>query len=504
MANSRLIEADDLTTAGFDDVADDWATRRGIDTNVDQGNLNATNISFTDPIAPAYLKTMSDIVNGLPVSVYRFIPNDKLLDITNRANTDNLVPYLSDALDSGAKEIELPSGLYHIDSSLAMSVANQRLVGSRSSSCELRIRSTTAPAITLENGVAGYGLKGLKITRVGVPGIGADGVQFIGTTDAAELEDLWIEGHWNNLVIGTCDTGFINKLSIRNAYNDGVFQTNAINYGPSQWDVNNVELLRNTRDGWRIASTTGPSGLILGQMHNIRSFANSGWAVNLLGDAITGIYDFRLTKAFMGSDGLGSVNIDSFGGKHSVSGFFERNGLDPTGRTLETAPSEAGVGINISAANSDVGISNSIIDDNAFDGIVHSGAELTVTGCQIYNNGAALAVERRNGILSHSGVLIVNGCNITNKTGNDTQEYGIAAGHDAVIITGNRFDNNDVGAITGAEGPDAVIFANSGQAVNKLPAGSSIAVGDPTGTTTAGGINVAGDISQNGVVYTNP
>lgn len=449
-----------------------------------------------------YLQLISDIRNGLPASIMRFIPASKISSITDRTNTDDLSAYFAAALASGVRELICPPGLYNIDASIAMNTAFQCLKGSGRQSTEIRIRSTTAPAITLANGKEGYGVSGFKITRSGIPQAGANGIACLGTTDDTDLIDLWLVGHWDNLVLGTCDTGHIRNVRSSRALNDGVTQTNAASYGPSQLNVDDVLLDRNTRDGWRVAVTTGPPGLILGQMRNIRSFANSGWGLNLTGNATTGIYDFRLSDAFMGSDGLGSINLDSYGGKHRMSGFFERNGRDPTGPSVATPASGLGVGINITAANADATIYGAIIDDNARDGIVHAGAVLIVNGTMIYNNGFSLVAGRRNGILSHSGELIVGVDVITNMGGSVSQEYGIAAGHDNVTVGINSMKAH-AGAATSLGGTaNAVLLGNSGTPVHRIP--TSLNVGDATGATGTKSINVATDIKKNGTVYANP
>jgi len=462
----------------------------------------SSKIAYPDPVSAAYLKTVSDVINGLPVSVMRFIPGEKILGIINRTNTDNLTPYFQDALSSGVRELIVPAGRFNLDTAIAMSSPDQMLKGAGSRRCEFIIRSTSQPGITLANGVAGYGISGIKLSRIGVPVAGADGIKFLGTTDDTSLEDIWVEGHWNNLVIGTCDTGHIFKLRSSKALNDGVVQTNAINYGPSQWDVDHVLIDRCVRDGWRIQSTNGPAGLILGQMRNIKSFANSGYGINLLGSATTGIYDFRISDAFMGSDGLGSINLKTFGGKHRISGFFERNGEDATGPNVTTPASRLGVGIDATGSNSDILIYGSLIDGNSLDGIQHDGSVLTVSASHIFDNGRASVASRRSGILSHSGSLVVSGSIVRNMVGNTTQLYGISAGHDNVVISGNDLSNNTASATTLSGFAKAEVVANAGVTVNRIAGG--LAVGSPTGTTLTGDINVTTNLKKNGTVYTNP
>lgn len=73
-------------------------------------------VGFYDPAAPAYLKTVSDILNGLPVHVNRFIPRDKHSAIEAGTNTDNLIANIQEGLDCGASKLILGHGVYNYDS----------------------------------------------------------------------------------------------------------------------------------------------------------------------------------------------------------------------------------------------------------------------------------------------------------------------------------------------------------------------------------------------------
>lgn len=485
--------------------------------NNDAGK-GAALVGFYDSIAPAYLKTISDIANGLPVSFFRFIPKSKISGIRARTNSDDLSANFADALASGCAEINFEPGLYNVSSAIAMSVANQRMKGAGWNRCEIRIVSTTASAITLASGVGGYGLSGFKISRTGTPGANALGVEFLGTTDDSLLEDLWIEGHYTNLKIGTCDTGKIRHLRLNKALAYGVYQTNSASYGPSQWDVDDVLMDRNTVDGWRVQSTDGPAGLILGPMRNVKSFANGGRGIHLIGSSTTPIYDVRINDAFLGSDGLGSIRLDTYGGKHRISGFFERNGRDATGPTLATAATNTAPGIEMSANNVDLVVYGSTIDDNAYDGIQHDGGILTVVASHIYNNGAASTAGRRNGILSNGGRLVVGSdviCNAASVSGGgvgSSQLYGVATAHDNVTIAGNDISSNATGPVTlGATTNASVVGNTPSTLVSRTPSTIDVVKFNSAYTPTATGgdkgagtVNVAAGLFKNNTAYTNP
>lgn len=71
-------------------------------------------VAYPDPVAPAYLKTVSDIINGLDVSLFRFIPTAKHAGIQNHSNSDDLDAYFTDAVDSGAVGLYIPRGWFYL------------------------------------------------------------------------------------------------------------------------------------------------------------------------------------------------------------------------------------------------------------------------------------------------------------------------------------------------------------------------------------------------------
>lgn len=408
--------------------------------------------------------------------------------------------------------VQFPAGTFKITTTLTLTRTGQALMCAGSRRTEIKMYSTTLAAIQLTSGIANYTLHGLKVTRWGTPVSGANGVHFLGTTDNSQISDLWCEGHWDGLVIGTCDTGLIHGLRCNKNLSYGVYQTNAASYGPSQWEVNDALVDRNGIDGWRIESTAGPAGLILGPIYSLKSFANTGRGLHIIGNSTTPIYDIRIVNAFLGSDNAGSIRLDTYGGKHRISGFFERNGRDPTGPDLATAATNTAPGIEISANNIDVTVYGSTIDDNSYDGIEHNGGVLIVSGCNIFNNGQALTGGRRNGILSQGGRLVVGSSALTNLGGNTTQLYGVATSHDSVVINGNDMAGNTIGGATLGATTNAFMVANAPTAlVGYLPATTDAVVFNAAYTPTATGgnkgagtVNVATDVFKNNTAYTNP
>jgi len=99
------------------DASEVW-TRE--DVIADAGDANA--VAYDDPVAPAYLKTLSDMHNAEPVSVLRAIPKNLWAGIQDGTNTTHLSAYLND-LFAGVNthkrgELTLPDGTYLLDEPL--------------------------------------------------------------------------------------------------------------------------------------------------------------------------------------------------------------------------------------------------------------------------------------------------------------------------------------------------------------------------------------------------
>lgn len=85
-------------------------------------------VAFPDSVAPTYLKTVSDIANGLPVSVMRFVDPTQAAAIRNFTSTYDADDDLADALASGVRSLLLPVGLFNLNTKLVRT-GNLSLVG---------------------------------------------------------------------------------------------------------------------------------------------------------------------------------------------------------------------------------------------------------------------------------------------------------------------------------------------------------------------------------------
>lgn len=85
-------------------------------------------VSFTDVPAPAFLKTVSDILNGVPVNILRNIPRNRWAGIQNRTDTedcaDAIMALMDGAFSARVAELRVPVGTFTIHQPI------QRLAGS--------------------------------------------------------------------------------------------------------------------------------------------------------------------------------------------------------------------------------------------------------------------------------------------------------------------------------------------------------------------------------------
>ena len=418
------------------------------------------------------------------------------------------------ALNSGAMLVRMSAGSKcRISGTLAMSTVGQSLVGENENTTWITCTVNNVPAITIETGMTGNSIKGITVSRVGGAIAGGDGIKMLGTGEHVRFENLILEKHATGLIISTTDIGYVeNVLSQKNEL-DGIYQTNVSTYGPSQWKFRNVLCGQNGRDGIRVESVNGPGGLIVGTWTGVETFANSGFGFNFIGTATTPIFDIRINQAFVGSDNVGGVRLDTYGGNHRINGLFiERAGLDSTGPTLSTPGSNNSDGLNITLNNTDLTIGDGTINTNSRNGINQFGGILLVSNIQITANGVASIVGQMNGVLTNAGTLVMSGCFCGNYSG-VVQKYGIASNHDKMTISGNDFSGNATGpaifsggvatsAIIGNR-PSTLVSVHPGS-LNGFTAGGLL-VGNATGGNPGIGLtNVSAGMLKNNVAYNNP
>jgi hypothetical protein len=118
-ADGQTQVTSDISIGGFQlkDVGNGVATGDVVNIGqlADTSNpaLGAALVGYADPVAPAYLKTVSDIINGLDVSAFRFLTKNQQTNVLLNNFNDDLTSPLNDAHATGVM-ITYPRGGYKI------------------------------------------------------------------------------------------------------------------------------------------------------------------------------------------------------------------------------------------------------------------------------------------------------------------------------------------------------------------------------------------------------
>lgn len=185
-------------------------------------------IGYADPRAPAYLKTTSDIINGLEVSLFRFIPPNLHADIQDRVGGVVVTSYVQDAFDEMKPTgggLFAPAGIYDIDASTnfwtgpvhGFSFRGEALRGTT-----FRWTGTTGRMFTNEQPTPNqfhYGVtfRDMEITArhgaIVTPVVGSIGIHLEMAQHQWILENLYLAGFDTNIDIGVhSEGGKINKV----------------------------------------------------------------------------------------------------------------------------------------------------------------------------------------------------------------------------------------------------------------------------------------------------
>jgi hypothetical protein len=96
------------------------------------------NTIFPDSVAPQYLKTLSDVANGLEVSLHRFIDPTKLSAIRARTSIYDATANIQTALSSDVRQLFVPAGLHRYAGNMTRSNGSMTLRGASRSDSVLR------------------------------------------------------------------------------------------------------------------------------------------------------------------------------------------------------------------------------------------------------------------------------------------------------------------------------------------------------------------------------
>lgn len=98
-------------------------------------------VAFPDTVAPAYLKTVSDIINGDPVGLLRFVDPTKHSAILGGTSTSDVRSDLQTAVDAGARELIAPAGKFVVDGTVTVASVAAAIVGQQMGSAGTRFHA---------------------------------------------------------------------------------------------------------------------------------------------------------------------------------------------------------------------------------------------------------------------------------------------------------------------------------------------------------------------------
>jgi hypothetical protein len=371
--------------------------------------------------------------------------------------------------------------------------------------------STTAPMISINGGLNGVNIQGIKLTRSVTASSGADGIKCNTVTiGQSYIGNVLVEKQSVGIHLGPTDHSLLENAISQKNQGQGVRIASSSTDGAVQWSINGLLCQMNGAQGILVQSVSGTAQMTLGTYRNVNTFANTGAGIAFAGLSGCPIQGVRISGAFVGEDANSEIYLDTYGGQHQISNVFsELAGRRTTGPSLSTAASNIGSGFEVTGNNADVLFTGCHTNGNSFDGFYLAGSECVISACRATNNGISNISGRKNGINVAAGfAVLVNSTRSGNTGAGASQDYGVfAADGNNVSITSCDLRSNTT-AIVGATANSNffTLFGNLPNTINTIiPAGAVLVGGSASGgASIPGGINVAGGLAKNNVAYTNP
>lgn len=414
-------------------------------------------VSYSDFIAPTYLKTVSDIINGQAVSLLRFIDPAKHIALRSGGGAAyDLTTNFQDAANSGAQAIFVPYGGYFKSNSTTY---KQRWYGEGiSASIIYQTNNNTTMFVADSLGQNGMGLEDMQLTRpLGV--IAVAGGDAIRTSDSIQgqpnFRRLMIQRNFNAMSLGATDYASLESIVIQRNRGTGILITPSPTSGGCQWNMKNILIQLNNGHGIYVQGVTNPSNVLtLGNWEHVSTFGNSGWGLIAIGTPACPIYSVRLSNSFLGEDGQGEIFLDTYGYYLQLNNVYTElasmsfNGVDFTNPGTQTGP-----GMLFTANCGTVNIMGGHIDSSAADGIRSSAPILNITGMEILNNGVASISGQRFGVAIEAGECTITGGAIGNTGAGASQLYGVFNVDGAKqLVNGVNLKRNATGPVLAGTG----------------------------------------------------
>lgn len=312
-------------------------------------------------------------------------------------------------------------------------------------------KAASKPFLQIKAGTNFFKAASFTLSRHGARvSSGADGIAFSGATEGAQLEDLLLFGHWRGLLLSSTSASYIENVEIHDSATNAIEQSNTATQSSSQWNMQHVIVQKSGKWGYYVSSSPGAKGLILGQLTDLETFANTAGGISLTGQSEAPIFDFRCVSCFLGSDGAGG-ELNVIWGNHIdlIGSFVERAGQDPTGPGLSKSADGAANNITLDQNTVNVQIASSDINGASGIGILSFAKNVVLQSDYIVDNGISKLFEMRSGILNGpGGSMTIQSVWSGNQSGNG-QDYGVTNKGDIPYVCGLTGTANAIASFSG-------------------------------------------------------
>lgn len=383
--------------------------------------------------------------------------------------TDNAGSFTSAATALSAQgngKLYFPRGVYRTSTSITVGGSGVLVAGECRNGTILKNTTTNLPTLVVTTGSNNITLQDFTLDRTANGTFGGDGIAFAkgGVADGF-IYRIYAKNNYHGVAVGGTGYSIMEDIFCERNFGNGLDITNSNAFTTCQWYIRNVLCQLNALDGVRIQSVaTTPVGghMALGELNGVRTFANSGRGLIVLGTPQVGVYSLRAKGCFFGEDGGDEVYLDTYGNLHTFNDcFIELGGTSTTGPLYATPPTFNSWGVMVTANTPDVSINGGIINGCANAGIYYASPTvggLRVNGTILSNNGNGGAV----GPSFNSGVVVIAGtitCVGVRSYGQENGSYNAATGGDSFVgcdFRGNSlavFGGNVAGNVTAGNRP---------------------------------------------------
>lgn len=307
----------------------------------------------------------------------------------------------------GSGTLFFPAGTYRLSGTITVGGTGKTLAGAGRNATVLKNISANLPTLKVRSGSNHITLQDFTLDRAIAGTFGGHGIDFAqgGIADGF-IYRIYSKNNYHGVALGGCGYGIAQDIFCERNWANGLDITNSNACTTCQRYIKDVLCQLNAGDGVRIQSVaTVGSHMSLGELQGVRTFANSGRGLIVIGNANVGVYSVRARGCFFGEDGGEEVYLDTYGNLHTFTDcYVELGGMSYTGPTYSKPPTKQSFGYCIMANTPDVSIHGGIINRCSRSGIYSICSRpggVRVEGTVVSNNGRGT----ETGAVYNSGIL---------------------------------------------------------------------------------------------------